>query len=54
MDKPDGMKTIKKPDMMKEKSRNTSAMEKPEPIQLPPSFNKVPMVKQKPFMYMFC
>lgn len=47
MDKPDGMKTIKKPDLMKEKSRNASAIEKPEPIQLPPSFNKVPMVKQK-------
>ncbi|XP_048776168.2 protein PRRC2C-like isoform X5 [Ostrea edulis] len=43
MDKPDGMKTIKKPDLMKEKSRNASAIEKPEPIQLPPSFNKVPM-----------
>ncbi|XP_078324244.1 uncharacterized protein LOC111125384 isoform X5 [Crassostrea virginica] len=43
MDKSDGIKTIKKPDSLKEKARSTSAIDKPEPIQLPPSFNKVAM-----------
>lgn len=43
MEKPDGMKAIKKPESLKDKARNASAIEKPEPIQLPPSFSKVTM-----------
>ncbi|XP_061164829.1 protein PRRC2C-like isoform X2 [Saccostrea echinata] len=43
MEKSEGMKTIKKPESLKEKSRTTSTLEKPEPIQLPPSFSKVAM-----------
>lgn len=46
MEKPDGMKTIKKPESLKDKARNASAIEKPEPIQLPPSFSKVTMVSK--------
>ena len=34
-------KAVKKPDSLKEKSRNAAAMDKPEPIQLPPSIFKV-------------
>lgn len=37
------MKAIKKPESLKDKARNASAIEKPEPIQLPPSFSKVTM-----------
>lgn len=43
MEKPDGMKAIKKPESLKDKARTASAIEKPEPIQLPPSFSKVTM-----------
>lgn len=46
MEKPDGMKAIKKPESLKDKARNASAIEKPEPIQLPPSFSKVTMVSK--------
>lgn len=38
MDKPDN-KAVKKPDVPKEK-RSTTSMDKPEPIQLPPSFKE--------------
>lgn len=31
-------KAVKKPEGLKDKSRSTTAIEKPEPIQLPPSF----------------
>lgn len=47
MEKPDGMKAIKKPESLKDKARTASAIEKPEPIQLPPSFSKVTMVSKK-------
>ena len=33
-------KVVKKPEGLKEKSRSSTTMEKPEPIQLPPSFKE--------------
>ena len=34
------VKVVKKPDSLKDKSKCATSMGKPEPIQLPPSFNK--------------